>query len=175
MKVFKTTLLSAMLCAVTVPAVSANTGTLNLKGKISPSTCSVPSAELTRTIRLAEIPTARLVGAPPGDKITSEDFAFNFTSCPAGLSNVGIRFDFTGDRTHPEYMTNTGDSSGVLLGVTNESDVRINAGDSIMSDDYDDTTGTGSVKAKVWAYRIGNAAPVSGTIASQATVTVITQ
>ena len=169
-------LLSGMMLATMVPAVNADdTGTITFNATITDASCVVPADQLTRTINLATITPESLSNAAAGEKMTSTPMSFDFTSCPATASNVGIKFDYTADAAHSDYMANTGDASGVLLGITDSADVLQPNNATVLSSDFDAATGSGTVNAKVAAYRVGTEAPVAGDIASQATVTVVMQ
>lgn len=171
MKMLSLSIVSGLFLTAILPAANAATGTISLSAAVTPTTCVVPANQLTRTITLPAMTSASLAGKADGEKIVNQDMAFTFTGCETGLTGVGVKFDFTKDG---DYLTNTGDAEGVKLAITDSGDTKIDTGDTIPSADYDSATGTGSVNAKVWAYRVGTAAPVGGSISSTATVTVVT-
>ncbi|EHA4409846.1 type 1 fimbrial protein, partial [Salmonella enterica subsp. enterica serovar Give] len=99
---------------------------------------------------------------------------FDVTKCPASTTSVGIKFDYTTDATNTQYLENTGNGKGVLLGITDDTDTLVTAGGVVNAANLDTTAGTATVNAKVQAYRtaVADTDVTAGNIASTATVTV---
>ncbi|EAW1104474.1 type 1 fimbrial protein, partial [Salmonella enterica] len=99
---------------------------------------------------------------------------FDVTNCPASITGVGIKFEYTTDATNTQYLANTGNGKGVLLGITDDADALVAPGGVVNAANLDTTTGKATVNAKVQAYRTAAADTdvTAGGIASTATVTV---
>ncbi|EKB5679567.1 type 1 fimbrial protein, partial [Salmonella enterica] len=106
--------------------------------------------------------------------VTSKPLTFDVTKCPASTTSVGIKFDYTTDATNTQYLENTGNGKGVLLGITDDTDTLVTAGGVVNAANLDTTAGTATVNAKVQAYRtaVADTDVTAGNIASTATVTV---
>ncbi|EHC2619222.1 hypothetical protein JTW20_005188, partial [Salmonella enterica] len=107
--------------------------------------------------------------------VANNPLVFAVTGCPASATGVGIKFDYTADATNTQYLANTGNGKGVLLGITDESDALVAPGGVVNAANLDTTAGTATVNAKVQAYRTAatDADITAGNIASTATVTVV--
>ncbi|EHO1435895.1 type 1 fimbrial protein [Salmonella enterica] len=167
----------AVLSAAGMSAASAATnGTLTITGNVTDQTCEVDAAQLTRTIDLGDIPQGNIKTAAQNASLTSKPLTFSVTGCPASTQSVGIKFDFTADAAGNQYLNNTGNGKGVLLGITDDTDVAIQTGGTVTAANLDAAAGTATVNAKVHAYRTAadDAGITAGNIASTATVTVET-
>jgi type 1 fimbria pilin len=169
-KISAAIVISALFTSVSMPVWADE---ITFEGSVTDSSCVVPANEMTRTITLAKISPVYLSAANEGDDVATETFNFNITGCPSNVSNVGVNFTFSPDATSTQYLSNTGTATGVLLGITDGSDQLVANNASIMSDNYDEVTGSGTVNAKVKAYRTSGAV-ASGTIASTANIVITT-
>lgn len=175
MKMTKTLIASIFTATMLSQSVmAADNGTLTFSGSITDQACTVPTDQMTRQIDMAAISPEILADAEEHESVGESAFTFNVTGCPSALNNVGIQFEFTPDGTNNQYLNNTGTATGVAYGITDKNNVLKNTREIINATDYNGTAGTATVEAKVRAYRVGDAAPVTGTIASTATVTLIT-
>lgn len=89
---------------------------------------------------------------------------------------MGARFNYDADNAGAgNYMKNTGDAGGVLLGISNtHSDSAIASGSELLSEDYNAATGgDATIHAVVNAYRVGTSAPVEGSIVSTSQVVIV--
>ncbi|EAA3138413.1 type 1 fimbrial protein [Salmonella enterica subsp. enterica] len=173
MRFLKLSLLAALATGACM-ANAATQGTLTITGNIVDQTCEVDAAQMTRTVDFGDIGKAAITAAAVDGSITSKPLVFDFTKCPASTTDVGIRFDFTPDANHTNYLSNTGTGAGVLLGVTDENDNLEQSGGVVLATNLDKTAGTATVNAKVHAYRTAatDADITAGNIASTATVTI---
>ncbi|EAM8274368.1 type 1 fimbrial protein, partial [Salmonella enterica] len=130
--------------------------------------------QLTRTVDLGEITQGNIIAAAQNASVTSKPLTFDVTKCPASTTSVGIKFDYTTDATNTQYLENTGNGKGVLLGITDDTDTLVTAGGVVKAANLDTTAGTATVNAKVQAYRtaVADTDVTAGNIASTATVTV---
>ncbi|ELT4714695.1 type 1 fimbrial protein, partial [Salmonella enterica] len=117
-----------------------------------------------------------IMAAAQNASVTSKPLTFDVTKCPASTTGVGIKFDYTTDATNTQYLENTGNGKGVLLGITDDADALVAPGGVVNAANLDTTAGTATVNAKVQAYRTAAADTdvTAGNIASTATVTVET-
>ncbi|ECD4468644.1 type 1 fimbrial protein [Salmonella enterica subsp. enterica serovar Kisangani] len=173
MRFFKLSLLAA-LAAGSCMANAATQGTLTISGNVVDQTCEVDAAQMTRTVDLGDIGKAAITAVAVDGSVTSKPLVFDFTKCPASTTEVGIRFDFTPDGNHTNYLSNTGTGAGVLLGITDENDNLEQSGGVVLATNLDKTAGTATVNAKIHAYRTAasDADITAGNIASAATVTI---
>lgn len=165
----------AVLSAAGMSAASAATqGTLTITGNVVDQTCEVDATQLTRTVDLGEITQGNIIAAAQNASVTSKPLTFDVTNCPASATGVGIKFEYTTDTTNTQYLENTGDGKGVLLGITDDADALVAPGGVVKAANLDTTTGNATVNAKVQAYRTAAADTdiTAGNIASTATVTV---
>lgn len=171
MKVVKYSVLSILLGA-SFASGATETGTLTITGNVVDQTCEVPAAQLIQSVTIPEIGQAALTGTAENAAVpnVSVPLQFDVTNCPASVSRVGIRFDYTADGSYATYMQNTGSATGVLLGISKDSDTTPVASATSI-DATNIANGAATVSAKVNAYRT-SAAIAAGDIASTATVTV---
>lgn len=165
----------AVLSAAGMSAASAATqGTLTITGNVVDQTCEVDASQLTRTVDLGEITQGTIMAAAQNASVISKPLTFDVTKCPASITGVGIKFEYTTDATNTQYLENTGNGKGVLLGITDDTDTLVTAGGVVNAANLDTTTGNATVNAKVQAYRTAAADTdvTAGNIASTATVTV---
>ncbi|EJS8185636.1 type 1 fimbrial protein [Salmonella enterica] len=165
----------AVLSAAGMSAASAATqGTLTITGNVVDQTCEVDASQLTRTVDLGDITQGAIMAVAQNASVTSKPLTFDVTKCPASTTGVGIKFDYTTDATNTQYLENTGNGKGVLLGITDDTDTLVTAGGVVNAANLDTTAGTATVTAKVQAYRTAAADTdvTAGSIASTATVTV---
>ncbi|ECC2872565.1 type 1 fimbrial protein [Salmonella enterica subsp. enterica] len=165
----------AVLSAAGMSAASAATqGTLTITGNVVDQTCEVDATQLTRTVDLGEITQGNIMAAAQNASVISKPLTFDVTNCPASATGVGIKFEYTTDTTNTQYLENTGDGKGVLLGITDDADALVAPGGVVNAANLDTTTGNATVNAKVQAYRTATADTdiTVGNIASTATVTV---
>lgn len=164
----------AVLSAAGMSAASATTGTLTITGNVVDQTCEVDAAQLTRTVDLGYITQGAIKAAGQNASVANKPLVFNVTACPASTQSVGIKFDYTADSTHSQYLANTGTGAGVLLGITDDNDALLTTGSTVNAANLDTKAGTATVNAKVQAYRTAatDADITAGDIASTATVTV---
>ncbi len=102
----------------------------------------VDAAQMTRTVDFGDIGKAAITAAAVDGSVTSNPLVFDLTKCPASTTDVGIRFDFTPDANHTNYLSNTGTGAGVLLGVTDENDNLEQSGGVVLATKLDKTAGT---------------------------------
>ncbi|WP_343552838.1 fimbrial protein [Pantoea sp.] len=173
---FKKSVLGAILVMgmTSASAFAANNGTITFSGAITDGSCQIPVSQMTRTINLDNVGASDLNTASIGTSVQEEALQFDAAYCPNTVTDVAVQFDFTPDATNSQYIANTGDAQGVLFGITDANDTLVANGGSVAADAVSGT-GTATVNAKIRAYRVGSAAPVAGSIASTATVTLITQ
>lgn len=145
-----------------------NNGTFSVVGNVYDATCAIPAAELTRTIDIPRIHTTDASTAAAGAVLKSQDIDFDFTDCPAAFTKAGIKFSYDADANNANYMANTGDATGVLLGISDAADTTAIASGTTLKSDIDAAANTAKVQAKVNAYR------VAGTVAEGA-ITSISQ
>ncbi|EBK8875975.1 type 1 fimbrial protein [Salmonella enterica] len=165
----------AVLSAAGMSAASAATqGTLTITGNVVDQTCEVDATQLTRTVDLGEITQGNIIAAAQNASVTSKPLTFDVTKCPASATGVGIKFEYTTDTTNTQYLENTGNGKGVLLGITDDADALVAPGGVVKAANLDTTTGNATVNAKVQAYRTAAADTdiTAGNIASTAIVTV---
>ncbi|EBL6422656.1 type 1 fimbrial protein, partial [Salmonella enterica subsp. enterica serovar Give] len=99
----------AVLSAAGMSAASAATqGTLTITGNVVDQTCEVDAAQLTRTVDLGDITQGAIMAAAQNASVTSKPLTFDVTKCPASITGVGIKFDYTTDATNTQYLANTG-------------------------------------------------------------------
>lgn len=166
-KLNATFLMVSALAVFSVHAASDDfNGTYSVVGNLYDATCTIDAAQLTRTIDLPRIHSGAASTAPVGSVLNSQDFDFDFTTCPAGFDKAGIKFSYNADANHANYMANTGDATGVLLGISDVADTTAIASGTTLKSDIDTTAHTAKVQAKVNAYR------VSGTVAEGAITSV---
>ncbi|EBQ9797682.1 type 1 fimbrial protein [Salmonella enterica subsp. enterica serovar Kottbus] len=129
---------------------------------------------MTRTVDLGNITQGAIKAAGQNASVANKPLVFNVTACPASTQSVGIKFDYTADSTHSQYLANTGTGAGVLLGITDDNDALLTTGSTVNAANLDTKAGTATVNAKVQAYRTAatDADITAGDIASTATVTV---
>lgn len=166
----------AVLSAAGMSAVSAATqGTLTITGNVVDQTCEVDASQLTRTVDLGEITQGTIMAAAQNASVSHKPLVFDVTKCPASATGVGIKFEYTTDTTNTQYLANTGNGKGVLLGITDDADALVAPGSVVKAANLDTTTGNATVNAKVQAYRTAAADTdiTAGNIASTATVTVV--
>lgn len=166
----------AVLSAAGMSAVSAATqGTLTITGNVVDQTCEVDASQLTRTVDLGEITQGTIMAAAQNASVSHKPLVFDVTKCPASATGVGIKFEYTTDTTNTQYLANTGNGKGVLLGITDDADALVAPGSVVNAANLDTTTGNATVNAKVQAYRTAAADTdiTAGNIASTATVTVV--
>ncbi|EDO5887603.1 type 1 fimbrial protein [Salmonella enterica] len=174
MKLLTVAVLSAAGMSVASVASAATQGTLSITGNVVDKTCEVDAAQLTRTIDLGNISQESVKTATQNASVASSSLVFGVTGCPASATGVGIKFDYTADATNAQYLANTGNGKGVLLGITDDADALVSSGGVVNSVNLDTKTGNADVKAKVHAYRTAATDKdiVAGNIESTATVTV---
>lgn len=178
MKIWKNIGSASVLTVLMVSAFSANandSGTITINGSVTDATCVIKSEHLSQTINMAKITPSDLEAAAPGAVVANETFNFDVENCPATTSAVGVTFTFTGDSSDAQYLANTGDATGVLLGITKADDSRVRSGESIMSTNFVPANGEGTVAGHIKAYRVGTETPEAGDINSVATIALITQ
>ncbi|EIB6398869.1 type 1 fimbrial protein [Salmonella enterica] len=166
----------AVLSAAGMSAASATTqGTLTITGNVVDQTCEVDASQLTRTVDLGEITQGNIMAVAQNASVSNKPLVFDVTNCPASAAGVGIKFDYTTDTTNTQYLENTGNGKGVLLGITDDADALVAPGSVVNAANLDTTTGKATVNAKVQAYRTAAADTdvTAGNIASTATVTVV--
>lgn len=166
----------AVLSAAGMSAASAATqGTLTITGNVVDQTCEVDASQLTRTVDLGEITQGAIMAAAQNASVSHKPLVFDVTKCPASATGVGIKFEYTTDATNTQYLENTGNGKGVLLGITDDADALVAPGSVVNAANLDTTTGNATVNAKVQAYRTAAADTdiTAGNIASTATVTVV--
>ncbi|ENF9956064.1 type 1 fimbrial protein [Salmonella enterica] len=166
----------AVLSAAGMSAVSAATqGTLTITGNVVDQTCEVDASQLTRTVDLGEITQGTIMAAAQNASVSHKPLVFDVTKCPASATGVGIKFEYTTDTTNTQYLANTGNGKGVLLGITDDADALVAPGSVVNAANLDTTTGNATVNAKVQAYRTAAADTdvTAGNIASTATVAVV--
>lgn len=166
----------AVLSAAGMSAASAATqGTLTITGNVVDQTCEVDASQLTRTVDLGEITQGTIMAAAQNASVSHKPLVFDVTKCPASATGVGIKFEYTTDATNTQYLENTGNGKGVLLGITDDADALVAPGGVVNAANLDTTTGNATVNAKVQAYRTAAADTdiTAGNIASTATVTVV--
>lgn len=166
----------AVLSAAGMSAASAATqGTLTITGNVVDQTCEVDASQLTRTVDLGEITQGTIMAAAQNASVSHKPLVFDVTKCPASATGVGIKFEYTTDATNTQYLANTGNGKGVLLGITDDADALVAPGGVVNAANLDTTTGNATVNAKVQAYRTAAADTdvTAGNIASTATVTVV--
>ncbi|EAA6839367.1 type 1 fimbrial protein [Salmonella enterica] len=166
----------AVLSAAGMSAASAATqGTLTITGNVVDQTCEVDASQLTRTVDLGEITQGTIMAAAQNASVSHKPLVFDVINCPASATGVGIKFEYTTDTTNTQYLANTGNGKGVLLGITDDADALVAPGSVVNAANLDTTTGNATVNAKVQAYRTAAADTdiTAGNIASTATVTVV--
>ncbi|EAZ1417769.1 type 1 fimbrial protein [Salmonella enterica subsp. enterica serovar Carrau] len=166
----------AVLSAAGMSAASAATnGTLTITGNVVDQTCEVDAAQLTRTVDLGEITQGNIMAVAQNASVSHKPLVFDVTNCPASATGVGIKFEYTTDATNTQYLENTGNGKGVLLGITDDADALVAPGSVVNAANLDTTAGKATVNAKVQAYRTAAADTdvTAGNIASTATVTVV--
>lgn len=164
----------AVLSAVGMSAASAATnGTLTITGNVVDQTCEVDAAQLTRTVDLGEITQGDIMAVAQNASVNNKPLVFDVTNCPASAAGVGIKFDYTTDATNTQYLANTGNGKGVLLGITDGADALVAPGNVVNAANLN--AGNATVNAKVQAYRTAAADTdiTAGNVASTATVTVV--
>ncbi|MCT7099192.1 type 1 fimbrial protein [Salmonella enterica subsp. enterica serovar Sandiego] len=116
----------AVLSAAGMSAASAATqGTLTITGNVVDQTCEVAAAQLTRTVDLGDITQGIIKAAAQNASVANQPLVFAVTGCPASATGVGIKFDYTADATNTQYLANTGNGKGVLLGITDDADALV--------------------------------------------------
>lgn len=173
MKISKVSAVAAMVFSLMSVNVIAETGTVTMAGEVTEQSCYIPASQMTRTVAIGEIDGND--SATPNSAVSSQDLSFNVAGCPAGTNDVGVTFNFEADATNSSYLKNNGNSQGFLLGVTKADDSLITSGSLISSEDFDALTGTGTVNAKIKAYRVASTPVVEGNINSLVSVTLTTQ
>lgn len=166
----------AVLSAAGMSAASAAVnGTLTITGNVVDQTCEVDASQLTRTVDLGEITQGAIMAAAQNASVSNKPLVFDVINCPASATGVGIKFEYTTDTTNTQYLANTGNGTGVLLGITDDADALVAPGGVVNAANLDTTAGTATVNAKVQAYRTAatDADITVGNIASTATVTVV--
>ncbi|EHU9228231.1 type 1 fimbrial protein [Salmonella enterica] len=166
----------AVLSAAGMSVASAVTnGTLTITGNVVDQTCEVDASQLTRTVDLGEITQGNIMAVAQNASVSHKPLVFDVTNCPASATGVGIKFEYTTDATNTQYLENTGNGKGVLLGITDDADALVAPGGVVNAANLDTTTGNATVNAKVQAYRTAAADTdvTAGNIASTATVTVV--
>ncbi|EDW6276538.1 type 1 fimbrial protein [Salmonella enterica subsp. enterica serovar Oranienburg] len=115
------------------------------------------------------------MAAAQNASVSHKPLVFDVINCPASATGVGIKFEYTTDTTNTQYLANTGNGKGVLLGITDDADALVAPGSVVNAANLDTTTGNATVNAKVQAYRTAAADTdiTAGNIASTATVTVV--
>ncbi|EBD6170959.1 type 1 fimbrial protein [Salmonella enterica] len=164
----------AVLSVAGMSAASAATqGTLTITGNVVDQTCEVDASQLTRTVDLGDITQGAIMAAAQNASVTSKPLTFDVTKCPASTTGVGIKFEYTTDATNTQYLENTGNGKGVLLGITDDTDTLVTPGNVVNAANLNG--GNATVNAKVQAYRTAAADTdvTAGNIASTATVTVV--
>ncbi|MGS8566356.1 fimbrial protein, partial [Salmonella enterica] len=91
-----------------------------ITGNVVDQTCEVDAAQLTRTVDLGDITQGAIMAAAQNASVTSKPLTFDVTNCPASITGVGIKFEYTTDATNTQYLENTGNGKGVLLGITDD-------------------------------------------------------
>ncbi|QZY92928.1 type 1 fimbrial protein (plasmid) [Pantoea dispersa] len=157
------------------PVMADDTGILTINASVADTTCVIKSEHLNQTINMTNIITADLAAASPGQVVGEEAFSFDIDSCPSSVSNVGVKFTYTPDAGDAQYLANTGTATGVLLGITETDDSRVNSGGTVWSSNFVPANGEGTVTAHVKAYRVGSVTPVAGDINSVATIALAMQ
>ncbi|WP_455844783.1 fimbrial protein [Pantoea agglomerans] len=151
-----------------------NTGTIDFSGSVANGSCQIPASQMTKIVDLGEITTAEINAASAGQSVKQQPLQFDVSLCPSNITDVAVQFDFTPDATNTQYITQTGDAEGVLFGITDANDALVaNAGQ--VAADAAVSGGAATVNAKIQAYRIGTENAVGGSLASTATVTLISQ
>ncbi|EKC4630178.1 type 1 fimbrial protein [Salmonella enterica] len=166
----------AVLSAAGMSVASAATnGTLTITGSVVDQTCEVDAAQLTRIVDLGEITQGNIMAVAQNASVSHKPLVFDVTNCPASAPGVGIKFEYTTDATNTQYLENTGNGKGVLLGITDDADALVAPGGVVNAANLDTTTGNATVNAKVQAYRTAAADTdvTAGNIVSTATVTVV--
>lgn len=181
MKYLNLSLIAASLftcfAASAAPAYPSDTGSLHVTGQILNQTCSVDSAQMTKTVTFAPITIATLTAAAEGDVIASQPLQFDVSSCPNTVTRVGIKFGYTADAAG-NYLANTAGTpaGGVLMGISEDGNTTAVAADTIINSaaaDLNATAGTAVIKAKANLYKLAAAgAEAEGDITSTANVTV---
>ncbi|MFW7226945.1 MULTISPECIES: fimbrial protein [unclassified Serratia (in: enterobacteria)] len=147
------------------------TGKLDVTGTVVATTCTVAQSELTKTITFADVDGSTLGSAAVNDKIagSTQALTFDVTGCP-GTGNASIRFDYTPQATTTDYLTNTGTSKGVLVGINEKGKVPRIAPAGLITAAI--TAGNATINAEANLYKAAAAVGV-GTIASVMNVTVV--
>ncbi|EOC8587444.1 fimbrial protein [Salmonella enterica subsp. enterica serovar Minnesota] len=164
----------AVLSAAGMSAASAAVnGTLTITGNVVDQTCEVDASQLTRTVDLGGITQGTIMAAAQNASVSHKPLVFDVINCPASATGVGIKFEYTTDTTNTQYLANTGNGKGVLLGITDDADALVAPGGVVNAANLNG--GNATVNAKVQAYRTAatDADVTAGNIASTATVTVV--
>ncbi|MGP0906808.1 fimbrial protein [Serratia sp. CY76391] len=164
-------LLAANFVVCAGAEAASDSGQLTVEGSLVTTTCTVTQSELTKTITFADVDASTLTSAAVNDKIpgSTQPLTFDVTDCP-GTGNASIRFDYTPQATTTDYLTNTGTSTGVLVGINEKGKVTRIAPAGLISAAI--TAGKATIDAEANLYKAAAAVGV-GTIASVMNVTVV--
>jgi major type 1 subunit fimbrin (pilin) len=101
--------LTGLIVASSFQAANAANGTVNFTGEIVQSTCTVASADQTKTVVLGKYPTSAFpkTGATSGAKA----FTISLEKCEAG--DYTLRFDGNTPTGNPGLLAVTGGATGV--------------------------------------------------------------
>ncbi|KNC91789.1 fimbrial protein [Trabulsiella odontotermitis] len=178
MKLSKITLCLAsaafMLSANAFAAGDNTSGSLHATGQILDATCTIDSNQLNQSISLGNIPVSAVTVVSPGAVVAQQDINFTFTNCPTSLTGLGVRFNYTADPAG-NYLPNTGDAEGVLVGISSTHDnTALASGAVVNSEDYDASNGgDATVHAKANVYRVDSSVPTGGSIDSISQIVIV--
>lgn len=174
MKIQKKLIAATIAMSLVSTFVSANdTGTVQFSGAVSDGSCQIPANQMNKIIDLGAISLAQINAASSGQSLKQQPLQFDVSLCPASVTNVAVKFDFTPDTTNGQYIEQNGDASGVLFGITDATDNLI-ANTGQVNAVAPVAAGSATVNAKIQAFRIGTENGVAGSLDSTATVTLIT-
>lgn len=163
----------ALTALLSATSMSASAETLTVTGHVAANSCIIPADQMTRTIDIPAFQQAAVSEASDGQTLEEQAFSFSVSGCPSSVSRVGVKFSYQPDATNPFYMANTGDATGVAFAIADAANNLVANNTNIMSADYDNSTGAGSINAKVRAFRTAADAG-AGDITSTATVEIVT-
>ncbi|AMZ77760.1 MULTISPECIES: fimbrial protein [Enterobacter] len=145
----------AIFMSVNAYAVGNNaTGLLTVDGNMVAQTCLVPQNDLTKTVNFDTVDVGDIRALAANAKIagTTKSLDFNITGCPGNDGDtVSIRFDYNVETGKTNYLLNTSDSRGVLVGINKKGDdaLIVPAG----TIDATTTGGNATVEAEASLYR----------------------
>ncbi|HAT1622032.1 TPA: type 1 fimbrial protein [Raoultella planticola] len=158
-----------MVCAISLPALSAENVDIKVTGRIIASPCIFNGGNSNMNIDLGNIQATNLF--TPGSSTEPVPFNLSFTNCPQGTQSVTTSFTGTPDpEAGVNYYQNNGTATRVAVAMSDAStDLLMGSGSSLSQNIAADRTATIPMRAMVTSVA---GRPTPGTIRAVVVLTM---